>query len=507
MSYTNERVPPKREDRLGTCTAFGGEICGLKKRFGGGCPMVDNDRAFRQGSICQMIPAIAILATLPDTVVLMHGAVGCGGSNHTYQASTRSRQMQAVANPRGVTWISTALDETDVVSGGEAKLRLALLEADARYRPTAIFVVSTCTPSIIGDDVDGVVDSVREHVSASIVPVHCEGFKTKVMATAYDAVYHGVARTLMDAPEEPIRSAVDCELERAAERLRRARLVNLLNVSSMGDDDEDELSRLLRSLGLDVNIYPCFARPEDMRYAAEASLSISTCPTHDDYFVSFLQERFGVPYLLQHMPMGIASTSDWLRGVTAHFGMEETGEALIAREVAELEHALAPLRVRLQGKTAVVSAGEVRTLSFAVLLHELGMKTLAVRPYHYDEFGDAAARRLVDIDPELTVNVATMQPYEAVNLLERLQPDIYIGHNADSVWAAKRGVPTLPIYGGPNTYMGYAGVFDIARRLARQLANPSFNRRLADNIATPYADSWFAAEPFSLVSDEVSANV
>jgi nitrogenase molybdenum-iron protein alpha chain len=507
MSYTSERVPPKREDRLGTCTAYGGEICGLRRRFGGGCPLVDNERAFRQASICQMIPAIAILATLPDTVVLMHGAVGCGGSNHTYQASTRSRQMLEVANPRGVTWLSTALDEIDVVSGGEAKLRRALLDADARYRPAAIFVVNTCTPSVIGDDVDGVIDGVREHVGATIVPVHCEGFKTRVMATAYDAVYHGVARTLMTAPEEPVYSAVDSELERAAERLRHSRLVNLLNVSSMGDNDEDELSRLLRSLGLDVNIYPCFAQPENLKFAAEAALSVSTCPTHDDYFVSFLEERFGVPYVLQHMPLGIASTSDWVRGVAARFGLEDAAEALIEREVAELQQALEPLRARLEGKTAVISAGEVRTLSFAVLLHELGMKTLAVRPYHYDEFGAAAAARLVEIDPNLIVNVATMQPYEAVNLLERLHPDVYLGHNADSVWAAKRGVPTLPIYGGPNTYMGYAGAFDIARRLARQLANPSFNRRLAANVTTPYAESWLAAEPFSLVSDETNADV
>jgi len=507
MTYIDDRQPPKREDRLGTCTAFGGELCGLKKRFGGGCSMVDNERAFRQGSICQMIPAIAILATLPDTVVIMHGAVGCGGSNHTYQAATRSRQMLATDNPRGVQWVSTALGETDVVNGGEQKLRGAILDADARYRPAAIFVVSTCTPSVIGDDVDGVIDAVRDSVAARIVPVHCEGFKTKVMATAYDAVYHGVARTLMDQLEEPEYSSIDSTLEREAERLRRSRLVNLLNVSSMGDDDEAELSRLLRSLGLEVNIYPCFAQPENIRYAAEAALSVSTCPTHDDYFVSFLKDTFDVPYVLQHMPLGIANTSDWVRGAAAALGLEAIAERLIEREVAELQTALEPIRAKLAGKTAVVSAGEVRTLSFATLLHELGMRTLAVRPYHYDEFGAPAAERLVEVDPSLTVNVATMQPYEAVNIVERTRPDIYIGHNADSVWAAKLGVPCLPVYGGPNTYMGYQGVYDIARRLARKLANPSFNRRLAEHVRSPYERAWLDADPFSLVVQEECADV
>ena len=116
MSYIDQREPPKREARHGTCTAFGGGLCGLKNEFGGGgCSLVDNDRAFRQGSICQMIPALSILSTLPDTVVLVHGAIGCGGPAHNYNASMRSRQMAETANPPGTLYTverSTGPDRT-----------------------------------------------------------------------------------------------------------------------------------------------------------------------------------------------------------------------------------------------------------------------------------------------------------------------------------------------------------------------------------------------------------
>ena len=203
MSYIDQREPPKREARHGTCTAFGGGLCGLKNEFGGGgCSLVDNDRAFRQGSICQMIPALSILSTLPDTVVLVHGAIGCSGPAHNYNASMRSRQMAETANPPGTLWISTALGERDVVGGGEGKLRAAILDADRRYRPSAIVIVNTCVPSVIGDDVDGVVEEIQDSVTATVVPVHCEGIKTKVMATAYDAVYHGIARNLIERPDD-----------------------------------------------------------------------------------------------------------------------------------------------------------------------------------------------------------------------------------------------------------------------------------------------------------------
>jgi nitrogenase molybdenum-iron protein alpha chain len=499
MSILEHRQPPKREERHGTCTAFGGGLCGLKKEFGGGCSLVDNDRAFRQGSICQMIPALSILSTLPDTVVLVHGAIGCGGAAHNYNASMRSRQMGDVSNPAGTLWISTALGERDVVAGGEGKLRDAILDADRRYRPSAIVIVNTCTPSVIGDDIDGVVDAVQDSVSATVVPVHCEGIRTKVMATAYDAVYHGIAKHLIETPHDLEIPTVDGEIAEAAERIRRAKLVNLFNVSSMGDLDEDELARLLRSIGLEVNIFPCYAHPENMKYATEAALSVSTCPTHDDYFVEFLREAYDVPYLLQHMPIGIGQTSDWLRGVAKHFDLEEIAERLIEREEAELSAALEPLRAKLAGKTAIVSAGEVRTLSVGLLLKELGMRVIAVRPYHYDQFGDEAAGRLTKLEPDVTVNVATNMPYESANLIAEERPDIWIGHNADNVWAAKHGVPALPIYGGNNTYMGYAGVFDFARRLVRQLLNPSFNRHLGENTETPYDPAWFETDAFALI--------
>ena len=269
----------------------------------------------------------------------------------------------------------------------------------------------------------------------------------------------------------------------------------------MGDLDENELARLLRSVGLDVNIFPCYAHPENMKYATEAALSISTCPTHDDYFVEFLEEAYGVPYLLQHMPIGIKQTSDWLRGAGKHFGLEEVTERFIEREEAELNAALDPLREKLAGKTAIVSAGEVRTLAMGLLLSELGMRVLAVRPYHYDQYGEESAKRLTKINPDLTVNVATVQPFESANLIEREHPDIWIGHNADNIWAAKHGVPALPIYGGNNTYMGYAGVFDFARRLVRQLSNTSFNTNLAANVTTPYDPSWYETDPFALIKD------
>ncbi|HEX9061466.1 MAG TPA: nitrogenase component 1 [Clostridia bacterium] len=499
MSYIDEKVAPKREERLGACIEFGGGACELKKKFGGGC-LRNANRAFGQGSICQLLPGSAILNSIPDSVVIVHGSIGCGAAGHSQNANIRGRQaLKGDQNPRGALWLTTNLNEKDVISGGEVKLEEAILEADKRFRPASIIVVSSCVPGIIGDDIDTVAIKLQPQVSAKILPVHCEGFKTKIMATAYDAVYHSISRNLLDAPHED--NIINDEFLEIKEKIRLKKLVNLMNVSSMTPQDEKELTRLLNALGLEVKIYPCFTHPNDMYYATKAALSISTCTTHDDYFVKHLKEKYGIPYIIKHMPVGINNTNLWLLDIAEFFGLSDVARTIIDKETKELHEALAPIKDNLKGKKAMLSAGEVRTFATAVWLQELGLEIVAVRPYHFDEFGDVDLGKLSDVDPGLQVNVATVHPFESVNLINRNTPDIYLGHNSDTVWAAKEGIPILPIYGGPNTYVGYTGAFDIARRINRVLKNPSFNQSLKGNVRQPYYRSWYKQEPYSFVSE------
>ncbi|MDR3233742.1 MAG: hypothetical protein LBT46_08800 [Planctomycetaceae bacterium] len=499
MTYIELKVAPRREERLGTCIEFGGTVGEVHRQFCGGC-LKNRNRSFSQGTICQLLPATAILTSLQDSVVIVHGAVGCGGAVHSQGASVRLGQFNSGdKNPKGALWLSTNLNESDVVSGGEEKLKRAIVEADKRYRPAAIIVLSTCVPGIIGDDIDGVADLLREQVAAAILPIHCEGFKTKIMATAYDAIFHSFLRYMVDGKDETEFAVYNNEAAVTAEKIRRSRLVNLLNVSSMTGPDQKELTRLLNKLGLEVNMLPCDAHPNAFQIAPFAALSVGVCPTHDDYFMTYLNEKFGVPFVGGQMPIGIENTSIWLRQIAEKLGLEDTAERIIQSETEELHRALQPLLPELKGKTAMLSAGEIRTLATAVLLQELGMDILAVRPYHYDEFGGTEIGKLEKVNPKIRINVATAQPFEAVNLIYRNKPDIYIGHNSDNVWAAKCGVSILPIYGTNSIYSGYAGAYDVARRICRHLKNTAFNEHLAKSVRQPYKESWYAEDPFKYI--------
>lgn len=499
MSYYDDKVAPKREDRLGAGCVYGGGACGLKKQFGC-CSLNANKRGFGQGSICQLLPGTAILSTIPDSVVILHGSVGCGGAINMQTSNVRFRQARAGLNPTGAIWMTTNLNERDVVTGGEEKLEAAILAAERRFSPASIIVVSTCVPAIIGDDIEGVAAKLQPQVNAKILPIHCEGFKTSIMATAYDAIYHSFSKHLIDREDEDEPLIVD-EIEEAKENIRRSRLVNLMNFSSMSPSEQDELVRLLQALGLTVQVLPCYSHPDDFVNATEAALSISSCPTHDDYLLKFLHEKFGVPYIIKHMPIGIAATSDWLRDIAKFFHLEDVAENIIAQETAELEEALAPIKFNLNGKRALISAGEVRTFATASLLNELGMEIVAVRPYHYDEFGEPALERLTDNNKDVIVNVGTVHPYEGSNLIEKTKPDVYMGHVADNVWAAKAGVPLLPIWHGGFLSVGYMGAFDLARRLNRVIKNPAFNKNLKGNVKLPYRQTWLSDDTFNYIKE------
>jgi nitrogenase molybdenum-iron protein alpha chain len=490
MNYFSQKEPPRREQRLNACIASGGTLKDMASRRMR-CCVPDGERTFSQNNICLLLPALGMMNSIPNSVVLMHGAVGCGSSSHGGNVAVRSGNAQRWGVVKDGTWLSTALNESDVICGGEEKLAAAIREVNERYKPLIIFVVAGCVPGIIGDDVDGVAQRIQSEVAAKILPVHCEGFKTKIWATAYDAVYHAIGRVMLQDTAENL-----------ALKKPQGATVNLMNVSSMGRVDEVELERLLHLLGLNVNIFPVFSKPESMYVMTHADLSISTCPTHDDYLLKHLEEKYKIPYVLKHMPIGIGNTSEWLRSVAAFFKLENQVEKIIAEEEEELEEALTEFKTFFQGKKVFVSAGEFRALATAILLAELGFEVVAVRSFHHDEFADSEYEKLSRITTkDFPLNIANCQPFEEANLIRRVKPDIFLGHLNGNSTAAKMGVATNVIYNVGLQFVGYQGVYQLARRLYRQLTNPGFNKNISNWIHLPYAEHWYEQDPFTYIKN------
>jgi nitrogenase molybdenum-iron protein alpha chain len=500
-TYLTAKEAPRREDRLNACNALGTDTCDLCGKRESGC-LKHAARSFMQTQGCQLYLSSSIINTILNSVIIINAPLGCGSANILAAGTTRVVQRQRDPRAGGLIWLNTNLDATDVITGGERKLIEAIRYADRTFRPKSIIVANTCVPGIIGDDIDNIAINLQDEIVAGIIPVHCEGFKSKIMATAYDSVYHGIMRTMLEKQFQRPDPVIIDEVEEFKEKLRINRTVNVFNVSSMSRADELELTRLLSALDLNVQMYPCYAQPDNFAYVDEAALNVSVCSTHDDYFGGHLKNIYGTPYISNTIPVGTKPTRQWILAIAEFFNLQKQAEALIAYEEARLKKALLPYREALAGKRVYLAGGEIRALAMAQYLQDdLGMEILTIQGYHYDEFADSLLKEMGD-EEKRKFSAATGQPFEQANILKKTNPDIYIGHVGINGWAGRAGFPVFPLWMVSVNYMGYSGAFEIARRILRVLKNPSFNRNLAQHIPLPYRQEWYSRDPYTYIKDD-----
>ncbi|MDR0858521.1 MAG: nitrogenase iron-molybdenum protein subunit alpha [Oscillospiraceae bacterium] len=505
MSYYDKPEQPVRDSRLVIGDSYTGTACGALDCAKSGC-MLQQGRRFWQANSCQMALSLMMAATIENAVIVMHSPIGCGSSLFGLTPGVTKGNVKRGKAPKQPIWLSTNLTEIDVISGGEKKLRETILYADREFRPEIILVIATCAPSIIGDDVNDVVKSVGGQTGAIVTAIHCPGFKSRVVASAYDAFYHSL---ISRVPLEPIdyrdynppeRADPDYATKIRALAAQKQNTVNIFNATSIGLADEQELTRLLNAIGLNVRIFAEYCSVDELRMMSFAGLNVSLCNVHDDYILKYLQEKFDIPYIICGMPIGFASTKAWLLEIAEFYGLADRARNLIASEETQVSEAIAPFLPKLAGKRVLICGGVVRTSVEAVFLKEIGLDVIAVRAYHYDDGADPVISDLADSLDDTPFAVSN-QPFEMVNQLKKLQPDITISHAGTHGFLAKAGFVSVQLWDTDKPFFGYSGIFQLVRRLVFAQRNDSYTKRLAANVAQPYRDNWFERDAYSYITD------
>ena len=197
----NKNQAPIREVRLGAITGYEGTF-GEISRASRDCNMKERMRSFSQAAACASGCAHTILAQVFDVAVVNHAPVGCIAdtvyTNVTNLWNLRDRGLRLDNIPV----ISSNMTEEDTVFGGADKLRHAVREAYRRFRPKAIFVTTSCASGIIGEDIEGIVDDLRKEIPVPLAPVFCDGFKSRIWASGFDAAYHAILTHIVKPPRE-----------------------------------------------------------------------------------------------------------------------------------------------------------------------------------------------------------------------------------------------------------------------------------------------------------------
>jgi nitrogenase molybdenum-iron protein alpha chain len=504
-TYYEQAIPPVREQRVTIADSHGGEGCGFMECAKSGC-MMKQSRRFWQANFCQMSLSLMMATTLENTCIVLHSPIGCGHMLYPLSPSSNKGKARRGKTPIPPVWLSTNLTEADVIGGGEQKLRETILYADREFSPEIIFVVATCAPTIIGDDIEEIVRTAGKETSAIITAIYCPGFKSRVVASAYDAFYHSLLRHI---PLEPVPyrdykpvEYNDPDYTAKTRRLnaKKKMTVNVFNATSIGPDDEEELKRLLVAIGLDVRFYAEYCNVDELRMMSYAGLNISMCNVHDDYILKYLQDEFDIPYIICGMPAGFAGTRAWLLEIAEHYGLADKAKAVIAEEEKMVRTAIEPILPAIRGKRVIIHAGVIRAGAEGLLLQELGFEVIGIRATHYDSNADPFMYGIEEIFPKIQITVSA-QLFEMLNQINKLKPDFVVAHNGYHGALARAGIVSMQVFDTDKAFFGYAGIYRFAQRAAFALHNTSYTDRLGKNVKQPYKSDWWEKDTYSYIKE------
>ncbi|HXE95505.1 MAG TPA: bifunctional nitrogenase iron-molybdenum cofactor biosynthesis protein NifEN [Dongiaceae bacterium] len=408
---------------------------------------------------CAYDGARVVLMPITDAIHLVHGPIACAGNSWDNRGA-RSSDSQLYR--RGFT---TEMLENDVIFGGEKKLYKAILDLADRYRDQAraIFVYATCVTAMTGDDVEAVCTAASEKVAIPIIPVNTPGFigdKNIGNRLAGEILFKYV-------------------IGKAEPEVLGEYPINLIGEYNIAGDLWGMLPLFDR---LGIQVLSCFsgdAKFEELRYAHRARLNIIICSKSLTNLAKKMQKTYGMPYLEESF-YGMTDTAKALRDIARELDnivnglekrvMQDRVERLIEEEEAKCRAAIAPFRVRLEGKTAVLFTGGVKTWSMVSSLRELGVEILAAGTQNSTLEDFYRMKALMHKDANIIEDTSTAG---LLAVMREKMPDLIVAGGKTKFLALKTKTPFLDInHGRSHPYAGYEGMVTFARQLDMTVNNP-----------------------------------
>ncbi|MDP2795134.1 MAG: nitrogenase iron-molybdenum cofactor biosynthesis protein NifE [Sulfurisoma sp.] len=416
---------------------------------------------------CSFDGAQIALLPVADVAHIVHGPIACAGS------SWDNRGTRSSGPTLYKTGMTTDLTEQDVIMGrGEKRLFHAIKQAVDDHAPAAVFVYATCVTALIGDDMEAVCKAATQHFGVPVVPVDCAGFYgTKNLGNriAGEAMFRHVIGT---REPDPVPEAAICKLGPGI-KVHDISLIGEYNIAG----EFWHVAPLFDELGLRIlSTLSGDARYREVQTMHRAEASMVVCAKALLNVARKIEETWGVPYF-EGSFYGVADMSHALREFTRLLNdpdLTARTEALIAREEARADAALAPWRERLRGKRALLYTGGVKSWSVVSALQDLGMEVVATGTKKSTEEDKARIREIMGPDANM---IEDGSPKGLLNAYKDLRADILIAGGRNLYTALKARIPFLDInqereFG----YAGYTGMTELARQLALTMESPVWDK-------------------------------
>ena len=316
------------------------------------------------------------------------------------------------------------------LGGDTAELfKAAAQDAFARFKPTAMIVGSSCTAELIQDDPAGMAEAMR--LPIPVIPLELPSYSRKENWGASETFYQLVRRL---AAKDVVRT----------EREGRRPLANVLGGTALGfrhRDDVVEITRLLSSLGIDVNVAaPMGATPADLARLGAADFNVVLYPEIADQAARWLEKSFAQP-MTKTVPIGHGATCDFIREVAALAGVDPA--PVLASDTCRMPWWSQSIdSTYLTSKRVFIFGDATHVIAAArVAAKELGFEVVGLGCYNREFAREIrAAGELYGVTPLITEDYLAVE--EAI---EALQPELVLGTQMERHIAKRLRIPCAVI--------------------------------------------------------------
>lgn len=349
------------------------------------------------GTHCPLMGAAMAVRGIRDSLMMIIGTDEC--AYYTKHMTLHSDEYGGLMGRV----VSVTLDSHDVTFGCVKKVEQAFREVVEEYKPSAVFLVTTCVVEIIGDDFDAAAIQLSDEYGIPVMAVHTEHFKCE---------------NHMPGLERTMTACLSLMKKRPCDGS-----VNLLG-QRMGNFDDTELSHILQASGVKVNLQlPCGCTVDDIRGAAAAKVNIVV----GDIALPLakkMKAQFGIPYVFFDKfadPERIAACYRRLFDV-----LELPWPDSLNQLYQQAKTAQAQGKGALQGVTYIYGNTPFRCFEFNSFMTGLGMVPQIIQASAIAEEDRADVEAILAVSDPYITKTANIAPLQYV--YDELHPMLYLGH-------------------------------------------------------------------------------
>jgi nitrogenase molybdenum-iron protein alpha/beta subunit len=389
---------------------------------------------------CALVGAIAAIAGLKGSAALVHSPPGCAWTSRWARSDFALTYYMPL--------IASNILQHNIVFGALDKLREVSRWALAKWHPKQLFLITTCTSSLISDPMDEVAVELEKEFGLPVLVLEGAGF-TGLSPTGADEAY---VKLLARFAKDEVK--------------RKEGSVNLIAPSLMGSAnwvyDLAEMKRLLEAIDIPVNcVLTHDTSMEELegfnRAEANIYLTYEELPALRRYESAHNLERLGQDLPI---PIGAANMDKWYPKIAERFGKEKEAEKVIWEEIDQIKflkfhYNNTWLSTWMGGKYLGVVGPATWAASFAnFMFYDMGSFPAVIALYGDSPESIERAKETISgikesYDPIVLENPLYIQ---LVDALKEKDPEFVVGQTQDKSLVESYGYPHLTMAGNQTVF-------------------------------------------------------